>query len=111
MPWAIFGRQEGYSIDLVPPLQALGVRNLFDGSSDLSGISTAGQLYISQVVHQANISVDEQGTEAAAATAGVAELTSRGAAATLTVDRPFIYLIRDQNTNEILFMGRVMDPH
>lgn len=97
--------------DLVPPLQALGIRDLFDGSSDLSGISTAGQLYVSHVVHEANISVDEQGTEAAAATAAVAELTSRGASATLTVDRPFIYLIRDQNTNEILFMGRVMDPH
>lgn len=98
------------SIDLVPPLQSLGISDLFDDSSDLSGISTADQLYVSHAVHEADISVDEQGTEAAAATATVAEATSRGASATLSVDRPFIYLIRDQNTNEIVFMGRVMDP-
>ena len=80
--------------------------------ADLSGIETVEQLFVSAATHQANITVDEHGTEAAAATALVAEATSGPArSATLTVDRPFIYVIRDQNTNEILFMGRVMDPH
>jgi serpin B len=98
--------------DLVPPLQALGITDLFHyPPADLSGIETIEPLYISDATHKANISVDEQGTEAAAATALVAEATAgNGKTATLTVDRPFIYLIRDQNTNEIVFMGRVMDP-
>ena len=99
------------SSDLVEPLQALGVHDLFDVTrSDLSGITQADQLVISHVEHKANIDVDEHGTEAAAATASVAELLSRPQPATLTVDRPFIYLIRDFATNEILFMGRVTDP-
>ena len=99
--------------DLVPPLQTLGITDLFDpNKADLSGIETVEQLFVSAATHQANITVDEHGTEAAAATALVAEATSGPArSATLTVDRPFIYVIRDQNTNEILFMGRVMDPH
>ena len=99
--------------DLVPPLQTLGVTDLFDATkADLSGIETVEPLFVSAATHQANITVDEHGTEAAAATALVAEATSGPAnSATLTVDRPFIYVIRDQNTNEILFMGRVMDPH
>ena len=100
------------TIDLTPPLQALGISDLFDpNSADLSGIETAEQLFVSDAAHQANISVDEHGTEAAAATALVATaLSGPLRSATLTVDRPFIYLIRDQNTNEILFMGRVTDP-
>ena len=97
--------------DLVTPLQALGVRDLFDPTlADLSGIETVEPLYISHVAHKANITVDEQGTEASAATASVAEATSGAQGVTLTIDRSFIYLIRDAATDETLFMGSVADP-
>jgi serpin B len=71
------------------------------------------RLAISDVVHEAFIAVDEDGTEAAAATAVV--MTSILSAATstplnLTVDRPFIFQIRDVPTGTVLFFGRVMDP-
>ena len=101
--------------DLIPPLKSLGITDLFDpnGASDLSGITTAEQLFTSNASHEANITVDEHGTEAAAATALVAYPTARNMGmqtVTLTVDRPFIYLIRDQNTKELLFMGQALDP-
>ena len=100
------------SLDLVDDLETLGIRDLFDsGRADLRGIADAG-FYVSQVVHQATISVDEAGTEAAAATAVVGDTTGGGpdGEVTVKVDRPFIYLIRDSNTGEILFAGRVLDP-
>jgi serpin B len=95
------------TLDLIPPLQSLGVESLFD-DADLTGMADAG-LFVSFITHQANITVDEEGTEAAAATAvGVAE--SAAPPATLTVDRPFIYLIRDSVAGEILFLGRLVEP-
>ena len=99
-------------LDLVKSLRALGIRDLFDpDAADLRGIADAG-LYVSQVIHQANISVDETGTEAAAATAVVGDTTGGGpdGEVSVTVDRPFLYVIRDSFTNEILFAGRVLDP-
>jgi serpin B len=68
-------------------------------------------LYISKVVHQANIAVDEKGTEASAATAVmmVAGLAPSNQV-TLHVDRPFIFAVRDTSTGAILFLGRVVDP-
>ena len=99
-------------LDLVENLKALGIRDLFDADlSDLRGIADAG-LYVSQVIHQATIKVDEGGTEAAAATAVIGGTTGGGpdGEVTVKVDRPFIYLIRDSNTGEILFAGRVLDP-
>jgi len=69
-------------------------------------------LYIGAVLHKAFVSVDEDGTEAAAATAVIMGVTSApvGEPITFTVDRPFIYLIRDGATGSILFMGRVLEP-
>ena len=99
-------------LDLVTTLKALGISDLFDpGAADLRGIADAG-LYVSEVIHQANISVDEHGTEAAAATAVVGDTTGGGpdGEVSVTVDRPFLYVIRDGYTNEILFAGRVLDP-
>ena len=91
----------------------LGMTDAFDpGRADFSGMDGARDLYISDVLHKAFVSVDEQGTEAAAATAVIMELTSApmGEPITFTVDRPFIYLIRDQQSGTILFLGRVMNP-
>lgn len=99
-------------VDLVENLQKLGVRDLFDpAAADLRGIADAG-LYVSQVIHQATITVDEHGTEAAAATAVIGDTSGGGpdGEVSVTVDRPFLYVIRDSGTGEILFAGRVLDP-
>jgi serpin B len=98
--------------DLSSALAGMGMPLAFDpDQADFSGITTQEQLYISKVVHQANISVDEKGTEASAATAvqmSPAALPARQV--TLHVDRPFIFAVRDTNTGAILFLGRVVDP-
>jgi serpin B len=65
-------------------------------------------LHISHVVHQAFVAVDEEGTEAAAATGVVEEIVSMPAV--MRVDRPFIFLIRERLTGTILFIGRFVDP-
>jgi serpin B len=68
-------------------------------------------LCISAVLHKAFVSVDEAGTEAAAATAViVGETAVPGQSAEVTVNRPFIFLIRDIETGSILFVGRVLNP-
>ena len=100
--------------DLIPTLTALGIVDAFDpGLADLSGISPERPLYIGLVTHQANIDVDEKGTEAAAATA-VGVDTGGGPSAleefTVRFDRPFLFLLRDVETGAILFLGRVVDP-
>jgi serpin B len=100
------------ALDLVGNLKALGVHDLFDPNlADLRGIADAG-LSVGAVIHQATIKVDEGGTEAAAATAVIGDTTGGGPEdeVTIAVDRPFIFLIRDNNTGEILFAGRVLDP-
>jgi len=74
-------------------------------------MTLAGQLFISEVIHQGYIKVDEEGTEAAAATAVIMELTSLPPPKPVfNADHPFIFLIQDQETGNILFMGRVTDP-
>ena len=99
------------SLDLVPPLKGLGVEQIFDPEmADLTGIADIRPLYVTGVFHDANITVDEVGTEAAAATAVVVGEVSAPPPATLTVDRPFIYLIRDDAHGEILFLGRLLQP-
>jgi serpin B len=69
------------------------------------------ELFISEVVHKAFISVDEEGTEAAAATAVIMPvLAAPSPAVEVTIDRPFIYMIRDLQTGTILFVGRILNP-
>jgi serpin B len=94
-------------------LIGLGMTDAFDPDrADFSGMDGARDLFIGEVLHKAYVAVDEKGTEAAAATAVIMELTSApmGEPITFTVDRPFVYMIRDQQTGSILFLGRVMDP-
>jgi serpin B len=93
-------------------LAGLGMADAFDPiAADFSGISTQrDDLHIQDVLHKAFISVDEEGTEAAAATAVVVGVTSAPPPATLTLDNPFIYLIRHNSTGEILFAGTVTNP-
>ena len=103
--------ESGSSLELIPPLQSLGIEDVFiPGQADLTGIADVRELYVTGVFHDANITVDEIGTEAAAATAVAAGIVSAPPPATLTVDRPFIYLIRDDDNGEILFLGRLLEP-
>jgi serpin B len=96
---------------LADVLGALGMPSAFDpGRADFSGITTDVALFISDVVHQANIDVDEKGTTAAAATAVVLRGTAIAEHVTLRVDRPFLFLLHDRPTGTILFLGRVSDP-
>jgi len=82
----------------------------FGGAADLSGINGTGGLMVTDVLHKAFVGVDEAGTEAAAATAVVVGETSSPMPATLALDRPFMFLIRDIETGTILFLGRVLNP-
>jgi serpin B len=81
------------------------------GDADFSGMTGNRELFISDVIHKAFVSVDEAGTEAAAATAVI---MMRAAVSKppveVTIDRPFIFLIRDIETGAILFVGRVLNP-
>lgn len=97
---------------LVPMLQRLGVQLAFTDRADFSAMTKQEPLLISEVVQEAFIAVDEQGTEAAAATAVVMAATSAEAEPppTLDVDRPFLYAIRDRQSQAVLFIGRVLDP-
>ena len=93
-------------------LAGIGMPVAFSGSADFSGMTGNRDLFIADVVHKAFVSVDEAGTEAAAATAVVMELTAvPGMPVEVTVDRPFVFLIRDIETSAILFVGRVVNPN
>jgi serpin B len=93
-------------------LAALGMPDAFDPNrADFSGMTGKPDLFISDVIHKAFVAVDEKGTEAAAATAVIMELASAPMYdVTLIVDRPFIFIIRDTVSGQILFMGRVVNP-
>ncbi len=97
-------------LDLKEPLQALGMTDAFDGEADFSGIDGSRSLAITDVLHKGFVSIDEAGTEAAAATAVIVGVTSSPEPATLSVDRPFVFFIKDIQTGAILFVGRVVDP-
>jgi serpin B len=122
-----------YSLDLLMPrfkidtraalgeaLKTLGMSLAFDDNrADFSGIhvpaSGSDAIVIKNVIHQANIDVDEKGTEAAAATAigmdtGGCTGPSPAKSITLRLDRPFTFALRDIETGAVLFMGRVVDP-
>ena len=106
------------SLDLADTLEAMGMPNAFDENKaefqGMDGLSClAGDdecLLISDVVHRAFVSVDEVGTEAAAATAVIVGITKSvpEEPIELTIDRPFIFLIRDRETGTVLFLGRVV---
>ena len=92
-------------------LTALGMPVVFSGDANFSGMTGNRDLFIADVVHKAFVSVDEVGTEAAAATAVVMELTAvPDIPIDFNIDHPFIFLIRDIKTGAILFVGRVLNP-
>ena len=121
---AILGSLEQREINLTMPgfefesdfglketLTALGMPVAFSGGADFSGMTDNRDLFIADVIHKAFVSVDEAGTEAAAATAVVMELTALpDMPIDVNVDHPFIFLIRDIETGAMLFVGRVVNP-
>ncbi|MBM3321516.1 MAG: serpin family protein [Candidatus Eisenbacteria bacterium] len=91
-------------------LQTMGMPRVFSGDADLSGMTEGGGLFVDEAYHKTFIAVDEKGAEAAAATAIVIRESAVPADHTFRADRPFLFLIRDRGTGEILFLGRVTDP-
>lgn len=90
--------------------KALGMSSAFSDSADFSAMNTAKNLKIDEVIHQAYINVDEQGTEAAAATAIIMKVTSAMPTNIFRADHPFIFIIQEKQTGNILFIGRLTDP-
>jgi serpin B len=94
--------------ELSGALRALGMHDAFEaGVADFSGMSAAGGLFIGHVLHKAFILVNEEGTEAAAATA--VTMLKASMPLRFRADRPFVFLLRDRRTGSILFLGRVTD--
>lgn len=99
------------SMPLSTILRSLGMESAFDSSADFSGITGNRDLYISEVLHKAYVKVDETGTEAAAATALTMATTGMPAPpAEMNINRPFVFIIQNNLTGSIVFMGRVMNP-
>jgi serpin B len=100
------------SFALSDALKELGMPEVFiPYQADFSGIDGTRDLFIQEVVHKSFVDVDERGTEAAAATGVVVGLESLPAdPIDVTIDRPFIFAIRDTSTGSILFLGRVLNP-
>jgi serpin B len=105
-------RQE-LRLNLQPVLQRLGIEHAFGAMADFSGITTKDHLSVDVAAHMAYVDVDEHGTEAAAATAAVMTAlayVAKPPPVEVTVDRPFLYAIIDQQTSLPLFLGRVVRP-
>jgi len=98
--------------NLTDILPKMGMPRAFTaGKADFTGMTTAEPLVIGAVLHKAFVKVDEEGTEAAAATVVMMERTSAPQVqAEFTADHPFLFLIRHRKTGAILFVGRVTDP-
>ncbi len=101
-----------FSLSLKKTLKAMGMNDAFNALvADFSGMDGTRDLSIGDVIHKAFVSVDEAGTEAAAATAVIMTTTGMPPTPTeLTLDHPFIFLIRDMETGTLLFAGRVLNP-
>jgi serpin B len=102
-----------WSLGLVDGLAALGMQEAFNpDSADFSGMDGKRDLYLTDILHKAFVAVDEAGTEAAAATVVIVAATSIQPTPPMefTVDRPFFFLLRDNPTGTILFVGKVMNP-
>lgn len=96
--------------DLIPTLTALGVTDVFDSAlADLSGIDPRREIFVDPFVHESWMTLNEEGTEAAAATAAV--VTTKSAKIPISFDHPFLFFIRDNLTGAIIFTGRVVDPN
>jgi serpin B len=97
---------------LADVLATMGMPAAFSEGADFSGMTGGRDLFLADVLHKAFVAVDEEGTEAAAATAAimVPTLAPRQLPIEFRIDRPFLFLIRDIGTGAVLFVGRVVRP-
>jgi len=122
---SVFEDLQGASVDLSLPkfelstqfsaasaLRKLGMKTAFQNSADFSGMTEETDLAVDDILHEAYVSVDEEGTEAAAASAAAMRTTSLSPSdpewRTVTVDRPFLFALRHTGTDTVLFLGRVV---
>lgn len=103
-----FKLEESYNLNSY--LAHLGVEDLFNSKADLSGMSGARDLFISKIVHKSFVEVNEEGTEAAAATAAIATFCMLMPEENFFADHPFIFFIRHNPSTNILFLGRLSSP-
>uniref|UniRef100_A0A8C3TN09 Serpin B6 n=1 Tax=Catharus ustulatus TaxID=91951 RepID=A0A8C3TN09_CATUS len=104
-----FKLEENYN--LKPLLSSMGMPDAFDsGRADFSGISSGSELVLSEVIHKSFVEVDEEGTEAAAATAAVKRPLCARRVPDFTADHPFLFFIQHNKTRSILFCGRFCCP-
>ncbi|XP_031165516.1 serpin A3-6-like [Sander lucioperca] len=104
-----FSIKTSYNLNNV--LSEMGMKDMFGGRANLKGISEKQGLAVSSVVHQATLDVDEAGATAAAATGIGIELTALPAPVpVLKFNRPFVVIITERNTEEILFLGKIINP-
>ncbi len=96
-----------YKLSLVDVLKSMGMEIAFSGSADFSKITNSTSLFISDVLHKTFVEVNEEGTTAAAVTSVV---MTDSLPPSFTVDRPFIFVIREDKTGAIVFMGKILDP-
>ncbi|KAJ7990604.1 hypothetical protein DPEC_G00302120 [Dallia pectoralis] len=95
-------------LDLRAPLLALGIKDIFDeGKADFRQLSKES-LYVSKTIQKAKLEISEDGTKASAATAAI--LLTRSSTPSVTIDRPFVFLIRHNPTGTILFVGQINKP-
>lgn len=101
-----------HTTDPVPVLKKFGMKRAFEESAaDFSGITTEQELAISGIFHKAFVEVNEEGTEAAAATGVVAEIRSMPPKPhDFIADRPFLFIIQDVKSQSVLFMGKLATP-
>jgi serpin B len=104
-----------FKAQLAKTLKSMGMTNAFSNAADFSGIDGTKDLFISAVIHKAFIDVNEEGTEAAAATAVKMTMKAEkkypeGPPKEFRADHPFILLIQERHSGNILFMGRVNRP-
>ncbi|MBI5273219.1 MAG: serpin family protein [Chlamydiia bacterium] len=100
-------------LELADLLQALGMKQVFTPSADLSGIDGLSALYLSDVIHKSFLSFSESGVEAAAATAAVISATSGWMPiphSPFVIDRPFYFVLAERTTKTILFIGHIQNP-
>ena len=97
------------SVVLNKALERMGVKTAFTSAADFSGISLSGPLRVDMVKQKCYIDVSEKGTEAAAVTSAQVRMTSVRPVKTMNIDRPFIFVIADIDSKDILFAGKIVN--
>lgn len=105
LPW--FAVADGH--ELADTLSVMGMETAFTPQADFSGIAVQKNLVLTAVVHKACLVVQEEGVEAAAGS-GAVMTKGPGAVAAFAADRPFVFIVRENETGLFLFLGRLVDP-